>query len=163
MHLFQPNFYPIILKQSLVSPFPQCRLFICRILFTDGPSFNKLFANDQILKVNGMDVRDSPQVDVISLIKYVNNSIQKCYGTSNNDSPRVVNVLKDQIQNDDSHPSPPFPSPLPLPQPDSFPLRLNREFRTSNTSNINLQDVSNFLHYLSFNIDVICTEIKKVS
>lgn len=64
-------------------------------MFTDGPSFNKVYANDQILKVNGMDVRDSPQVDVISLIKYVNNSIQKCYGTLNNDSPRVVNELKD--------------------------------------------------------------------
>ena len=37
----------------------------------DGPSDEKLFANDQILRVNGQDVSDAAQADVISLIKYV--------------------------------------------------------------------------------------------
>lgn len=74
MHIhasFLAKFLPHYFEAFIRFPLSYCRFCLCRILFTDGPSFNKLYANDQILKVNGMDVRDSPQVDVISLIKYV--------------------------------------------------------------------------------------------
>ncbi|XP_068703359.1 uncharacterized protein [Montipora foliosa] len=42
---------------------------VIRSVIPNGPSHEKLFANDQILKVNGKDVRDFPQADVINLIK----------------------------------------------------------------------------------------------
>ncbi|KAL9973621.1 hypothetical protein ACROYT_G020099 [Oculina patagonica] len=42
---------------------------VIRSVILNGPSYDKLFANDQILKVNGKDVTDAAQADVISLIK----------------------------------------------------------------------------------------------
>ncbi|XP_067040757.1 uncharacterized protein [Acropora muricata] len=42
---------------------------VIRSVIPNGPSHEKLFANDQILSINGEDVRDRPQVDVINLIK----------------------------------------------------------------------------------------------
>ncbi|XP_031554978.1 uncharacterized protein LOC116291888 [Actinia tenebrosa] len=42
---------------------------VIRSVISGGPSHGKLFSNDQILKVNGVDVSEVPQERVISLIK----------------------------------------------------------------------------------------------
>jgi len=49
---------------------------VIRSVIPNGPSYDKLFANDQILKVNGKDVRDAPQAEVISLIKDASGRIE---------------------------------------------------------------------------------------
>ncbi|XP_048589439.1 uncharacterized protein LOC5512162 [Nematostella vectensis] len=45
------------------------RPVVIRSVITGGPSHGKLFANDQILRVNGEDVSDVTQTQVINLIK----------------------------------------------------------------------------------------------
>ena len=62
----------ICLKSSIERTHSSSSLILGSPLpLADGPSDEKVFANDQILKVNGQDVRDAAQADVISLIKYV--------------------------------------------------------------------------------------------
>ncbi|XP_022803954.1 uncharacterized protein LOC111341263 isoform X2 [Stylophora pistillata] len=49
---------------------------VVRSVTPNGPSHDKLFANDQILKVDGKDVRSAAQADVISLIKSATDRIE---------------------------------------------------------------------------------------
>ena len=43
--------------------------FICRFVTSGGPSVNKLMPGDQILQINGEDVKKAPRDHVIQLVR----------------------------------------------------------------------------------------------